>query len=94
MAHGAAAASPKLQVHNHGDERMSEQPPAEVYALALVVLMDRTNTHHLEIDLENLDRDKSRGLALNIDFTPSMLTFSTGRCECPKCVAVTGAGSQ
>ena len=66
--------------------------PDAIYAMGLVQLMDRTNTHHFVVDLENLDMERARGLSLNVDVVHGKtLTFSTGLCKCPKCIAVTGS---
>lgn len=71
-------------------------PPAQLYALGLVQLMDRTGVHHFEVKVDELDMEASRGLSINVECDPvtRSITFSTGRCECEKCRAVAGAGTQ
>lgn len=65
--------------------------PDWVYALGLVVLMDRQNVHHLEIDMDAIDKDKSVGLSLNVEIEGRKVTISTGRCQCPNCAAKVGS---
>lgn len=65
--------------------------PAELYALALVALMDQQNVHHLVVDLDTLDPEKSRGLSLDVEIEGRTITVTTGRCDCPTCVAKAGS---
>lgn len=65
--------------------------PDWVYALGLVVPMDRQNVHHLEIDLDGIDKEKSVGLSLNVEIKGRKVTISTGRCQCPNCAAKAGS---
>lgn len=65
--------------------------PASLYALGLVVLMDRQNVHHFEIDLDALDETKSQGLSIDFVIEGRKVTVSTGRCDCPKCAAAVGS---
>lgn len=67
-------------------------PPAQLYALGLVQLMDRTNTHHFVVEVDKLDTEASRGLSINVECDPETrtITFSTGKCQCPRCLAAMG----
>lgn len=64
--------------------------PGEVYALALVALMDQRNVHHFVVDLDALDPEKSRGLSLDIAIEGRKITVTTGQCECAECKAKVG----
>lgn len=64
--------------------------PAEVYALGLVALMGQKGAHHFVVDLDAMDPEQGRGLSLNIEIEGRKVTFTTGKCECPACLAKVG----
>jgi hypothetical protein len=64
--------------------------PPELYAIALVALMEQQNVHHFEVDLMAMDPEKSRGLSLDFVIEGGKITVTTGRCDCPACAAKAG----
>ena len=63
-------------------------PPA-LYAIGLVALMDQQGVHRFEVDL-TADPESHRGLALEFELSAEKLVVSTGKCDCPACLAATG----